>query len=103
MRKLVVRNYVIVSTKLIKGRGNNLIFWGKRSDDYEERSFGGYTDDLGICERYSRSDIEKNRPDIPIWDRQDKSKSLTDFANLAIKLSDLFKYFDIQKKVVLIY
>lgn len=50
------RNYLLISRKWSKSQGS-LLFWGNLSADDEPRSFGGYTDDLRICERYSLMDI----------------------------------------------
>lgn len=52
------RKYVIVCnrhTGLIK---DALLFWGKITDDKEERSFGGYTVQFDLCERYTRKELE---------------------------------------------
>lgn len=50
------RKYVLVSKKWSK---NNLVFWGNVTKDEDERSFGGYTDDLNHCERYTLKEVER--------------------------------------------
>ena len=42
-------------------RGDFTIFWGRRTPDDAERSFGGYTRDLNSCEMYTREDLKKYR------------------------------------------
>lgn len=56
------REYFLISRKWSK---QTLMFWGSLTKDEESRSFGGYTDDLRLCERYSIIDIiEFNRGHI---------------------------------------
>lgn len=45
------RRYVLLSVKWC--RNGTLVFWGEKTADEEERSFGGYTNDLNHCERYT--------------------------------------------------
>lgn len=48
------RDYVLVSRKWSK---STLVFWGSYTKDNKERSFGGYTDDINSCERYTLEEI----------------------------------------------
>lgn len=38
-----------------------LLFWGRRTEDGQERSFGGYTTRFDQCELYTREEIEERR------------------------------------------
>lgn len=53
------RHYVLLSVKWC--REGTLVFWGKRTTDEEERSFGGYTNDLNQCERYTFDEARNER------------------------------------------
>ena len=53
------RDYVILS--LEHSTSDYLIFWGRHTQDDEQRSFGGYTRDLNKCERYTRDELEQYR------------------------------------------
>lgn len=48
------REYVLVSRKWSK---STLVFWGYYTKDNKERSFGGYTNDINVCERYTLEEI----------------------------------------------
>ncbi|MBD8013853.1 hypothetical protein [Planococcus wigleyi] len=49
------RKYVLLSVKWTK---NTLVFWGSLTDDNEKCSYGGYTDDIDSCERYTLEEIK---------------------------------------------
>ncbi|UDM72410.1 hypothetical protein [Vagococcus fluvialis] len=95
------REYFLVSRKWSK---QTLMFWGSLTKDDEKRSFGGYTDDLRICERYSIIDIiEFNRGeryaapfDIKDW----HNKKLYD-ETYYISQEQMDKYFNKPALVVL--
>lgn len=53
------REYVIVCNEHKSPYPGTLMFWGRRSQDWQPRSFGGYTWDIEKCERYTRAEIEK--------------------------------------------
>ena len=64
------RNYVICSTrhKSMFG-GFVMLFWGSRTKDNEERSFGGYTSDIEKCENYTLEELKgENYPIIESTD-----------------------------------
>ena len=42
------RDYVLVSRKWSQA---TLVFWGSFTKDDNKRSFGGYTNDINVCER----------------------------------------------------
>lgn len=50
--------YVIVCNEHKAILPGALLFWGRRTEDDEERSFGGYTCDIEKCERYTRAELE---------------------------------------------
>lgn len=53
------RRYVLLSVKwCVNG---SLVFWGTRTADKEKRSFGGYTNDLNQCERYTFDEANNER------------------------------------------
>lgn len=51
------REYVIVCNEHPSILPGTLLFWGKRTEDQEERSFGGYTCDITKCEMYTRQEL----------------------------------------------
>ena len=54
------RNYVLVTQRhqFIPGA---ILFWGRHTpDDAAERSFGGYTNDFGMCEKYTKEECEEH-------------------------------------------
>jgi|SRR6185312_1028182 len=53
------RCYVLLSIKWT--RKGTLMFWGTISEDDNERSFGGYTDDINACERYTFEEARNER------------------------------------------
>lgn len=55
------REYVIVCNEHKAIFNGVLLFWGNRTQDDAERSYGGYTCDLDKCERYTREELEKWR------------------------------------------
>lgn len=48
------RDYVLLSRKYSK---STLVFWGSYTRDDKPRSFGGYTNDINVCERYTLEEI----------------------------------------------
>lgn len=78
---------MLLSQKWSRGQ---LIFWGRLTDDDEERSFGGYTNDSSQCERYSLQELKNEgtwqqfTPDL--WTKcSEKSYYITE--------SELVEYF----------
>lgn len=53
------RKYVIACNEHSGNWPGTLLFWGHRTQDAEERSFGGYTSDIDGCEIYSEIEIKK--------------------------------------------
>lgn len=53
------RCYVLLSVKWC--RQGELVFWGSKTVDDEERSFGGYTNNLNQCERYTHDEARNER------------------------------------------
>lgn len=58
------RKYVIVSNEHSTWPNGALLFWGRRTEDGQERSFGGYTTRFDQCELYTREEIEKWRGEL---------------------------------------
>lgn len=53
------RCYVLLSIKWCTE--GTLVFWGRRTLDDKERSFGGYTNDINACERYTFDEARNER------------------------------------------
>lgn len=53
------REYVIASWKHV--RCGALQFWGDLTDDNQPRSFGGYTENIDECEKYTLSELSRMR------------------------------------------
>lgn len=59
------RKYVIVCNEHSGNWPGALLFWGHRTQDAEERSFGGYTSDIDGCELYSERDLKEKGYHFP--------------------------------------
>lgn len=93
------REYVIVNNE--HGVPERFLFWGMKSKDCEERSFGGYTDNLDNCERYSKKDILQSGYDFKFYE---EGMSIDDFIkhdDVVIKLKDLNVLCDIRTVALL--
>ena len=44
------------------------MFWGTKTHDEQERSFGGYTNDLDVCERYTFSEVRDAHYNHSVYD-----------------------------------
>ncbi len=53
------RRYVIVCNEHSGMFRGTLLFWGSRTEDGQERSFGGYTSDIDNCEIYSENEVKE--------------------------------------------
>ena len=52
------RRYVIVCNEHSGMFRGTLLFWGSRTEEGQERSFGGYTSDIDNCEIYSENEVK---------------------------------------------
>lgn len=59
------RKYVIVCNEHSGNWPGVLLFWGHRTQDYENRSFGGYTSDIDSCELYSENEVKEKGYHFP--------------------------------------
>lgn len=59
------RKYVIVCNKHSGMWPGALLFWGHHTQDYESRSFGGYTSNIDGCELYSDGDLKEKGYHLP--------------------------------------
>lgn len=59
------RKYVIVCNQHSGMWRGTLLFWGHRTKDDEDRSFGGYTSDIDECERYSIEELKEKGYHFP--------------------------------------
>lgn len=66
------RKYVIVSNEHPAWPKGALLFWGRHTEDDQQRSFGGYTTRFDQCEKYTRAEIEQwrgsHRAEYPFFD-----------------------------------
>ena len=53
------RRYVIVCNEHSGMFRGTLLFWGSRTEEGQERSFGGYTSDIDNCEIYSENEDDR--------------------------------------------
>lgn len=85
---LMDRNYVIVCNRH-KGIGNStLLFWGSYTEDEAaRRSFGGYTSDINMCEKYTLKEIEKEK--FLIYGRDCNYDNFRKFDDFAIEIKRL--------------
>lgn len=71
------REYVIVCNEHPSILPGTLLFWGRRTEDEEERSFGGYTCDITKCEMYTREELTAWRGGLkkqyPFFDEIERS------------------------------
>lgn len=61
------RKYVIVCNKHSGGWGGCMLFWGELTRDDEKRSFGGYTQGIDRCERYTLEETKGFSPAFAVW------------------------------------
>lgn len=61
------RKYVIVSNKHSGGWGGCMLFWGQLTEDNEKRSFGGYTQGVDRCERYTLEETRGFSPHFAVY------------------------------------
>ncbi len=54
------------------------MFWGHLTKDDEKRSFGGYTDDINACERYTFEEARSERTTHYEY----RGESLTELMNI---------------------
>lgn len=85
------REFVLLSVKWTK---HSLVFWGTLSpDDAYNRSFGGYTDDITTCERYTLDEAKDGSPHFHEYNgetlRQLRKKD--DDGTWIVKVDDLHK------------
>lgn len=59
------RKYVIVCNEHSGNWPGALLFWGHRTQDNENRSFGGYTSDIDGCELYSDRELKEKGYHFP--------------------------------------
>ena len=59
------RKYVIVCNEHSGMFRGTLLFWGSRTEDGQERSFGGYTSDIDNCEIYSENEVKEKGYHFP--------------------------------------
>lgn len=95
------REYVIARNPSNSKR--SLLFWGHKTGNGEQRSFGGYTDNLDGCEWYTLDEIESKNYHFPVYDdtmsNEEAEKYLAE-SNLIIKPEDLEKLGYMQKVVM---
>lgn len=60
LKTTISRNYVVVCNRH-KGLAGALLFWGVKTKDNEERSYGGYTSNLNYCEKYTLEEAKDRR------------------------------------------
>jgi hypothetical protein len=83
------RNYVVVCNRY-NGIAGSLLFWGsKTQDDAERRSFGGYTSDFHVCERYTLEEIDKSEYKFPVYGRDCNHDNFKEFEDFAIEINRL--------------
>lgn len=89
------RKYVIVSNEHDAWPNGALLFWGRRTEDDQERSFGGYTTNFYQCERYTREEIEKwrgvRKAQYPFFDEVQpiSRRSFKQYSEVICTLEDL--------------
>lgn len=85
------REYVLLSVKWTRG---SLMFWGGLTpDESERRSFGGYTDDITACERYTYNEARKERIEFHDYEGHTLREmyQIDDEGTWIIRISDLEK------------
>lgn len=84
------RDYVIVCNEHKGIFTGALLFWGHKTADEENRSFGGYTSNIDECEMYTLEEIKQNKFKFPIYDNSMKIQEFEALPDVAIKKQDLF-------------
>ena len=96
------REYIIVCNEHEGVFTGALLFWGHKTEDNEERSFGGYTSDIDKCEMYTLKEIEDKGYHFPIYERGMELRDFLKLDDVIIKYSDLM-YIEGLKIMKIIY
>lgn len=84
------RDYVLVSRKWSK---STLVFWGSYTKDNKERSFGGYTNDINACERYTLEEIINESNQFRPFDLKSFWKRSNSDETFYVTIDELEKHF----------
>lgn len=82
------RKYVVVCNRH-NSIYNGLLFWGNRTSDENNRSFGGYTSDINNCEFYTLEEIENSGNKFPIYGKDCNRDNYKKFDDVAIEIRRL--------------
>lgn len=82
------REYVIVSNKHTSLFPGCLLFWGHRTEDEENRSFGGYTSNIDQCERYTYEELVDSRYKFPFYSGENEA-DFRKHEDIVIKIDEL--------------
>ena len=83
------REYVLLSWKWSHEK-DYFLFWGRQTEDHEERSYSGYEMDINACEKYTEAELIKSNKRF--WESRWKLHELDRSESYAVKLSDLDKF-----------
>ncbi|MCR4849791.1 MAG: hypothetical protein K5870_00895 [Lachnospiraceae bacterium] len=82
------REYVIVNNEHKPMWSGCVLFWGHLTDDDEPRSFGGYTNCLDKCEKYTKEELDDKGYGFPFYDGENESE-FRNIPDICIKVKDL--------------
>jgi hypothetical protein len=82
------RKYVVICNEH-KGIGGALLFWGTKTKDEDRRSFGGYTNDFNMCERYTLAEINNSGYHFPVYGKDLNHDNFSKIDDFAIEVSRL--------------
>lgn len=85
------RCYVLLSVKWT--RQGSLMFWGSLTEDDKKRSFGGYTDDINACEKYTYEEVASRAWDFHKYndERLNELKQIDSDGTWIVHIEDLSK------------
>lgn len=96
------REYIIVCNEHKGIFPGALLFWGHKTEDNEERSFGGYTSDIDKCEMYTLREIEEKKYLFPVYEKGMPFYDFKKLNDVIIKKEDLLR-FDELKTMRIVY
>lgn len=85
------RKYVIVCNEYNGIFCGALLFWGHRTQDDEERSFGGYASNIDSCELYAGKDLKERNFKFTYYHDGMTLKDFLECADIVIRPENLEK------------
>ena len=97
-----VRKYVVLNRPFRIRKLGMLSFWGKYTQDNQERSFSGYTVNVDECEKYTLKELRESRYNFPKFSKKEFDKKENSDTCFYATVDDLEKAFMTKAKKTMI-